>query len=39
MKLYVTRHGKTVWNIERRFQGSLDSPLSQSGIEDATVLG
>ncbi|WVT92775.1 histidine phosphatase family protein, partial [Enterococcus durans] len=22
MELYFTRHGKTEWNLERRFQGS-----------------
>ncbi|MCB6775816.1 histidine phosphatase family protein, partial [Phocaeicola dorei] len=28
MELYFTRHGKTQWNQERRFQGSNgDSPL------------
>ncbi|GCF94018.1 phosphoglycerate mutase [Enterococcus florum] len=28
MKLYFTRHGKTEWNKERRFQGMMgDSPL------------
>ena len=28
MKLYFTRHGKTRWNQEKRFQGMMgDSPL------------
>lgn len=28
MELYFTRHGKTEWNLERRFQGSNgDSPF------------
>ena len=38
MKLYITRHGKTVWNIEGRFQGVKDSPLVESGIRDAKDL-
>lgn len=38
MKLYITRHGKTQWNIEGKFQGALDSPLVASGIEDAKAL-
>ena len=28
MKLYFVRHGRTVWNLEDRFQGAGgDSPL------------
>ena len=38
MKLYITRHGKTKWNIESRFQGVKDSPLVESGIRDANDL-
>ena len=38
MKLYITRHGKTQWNIEGRFQGVQDSPLVESGIRDAKDL-
>lgn len=37
IEVYVTRHGKTQWNIERRFQGAKDSPLVTSGIKDATM--
>ena len=38
MKLYITRHGKTVWNIESRFQGVKDSCLVEEGIRDAKDL-
>lgn len=38
MRLWITRHGKTQWNVEGRFQGALDSPLVSSGIEDAKTL-
>ena len=38
MKLYITRHGKTQWNLESRFQGVKDSPLIESGIRDASDL-
>lgn len=38
MKLYITRHGKTVWNTESRFQGVKDSPLVEDGIRDAKAL-
>lgn len=38
MKIYITRHSKTLWNEEKRLQGRLDSPLSQEGIENALAL-
>ncbi|SDN83661.1 probable phosphoglycerate mutase [Paenibacillus sp. yr247] len=37
-KLYLIRHGETVWNVERRMQGHLDSPLSALGEQQATWL-
>ena len=40
MKLYFVRHGKTLWNIEGRFQGaSGDSPLLEESIETLKKLG
>lgn len=39
MKIYLTRHGETKWNVEGRLQGSKDSPLTKKGIEDAKALG
>lgn len=36
--LYITRHGQTVWNIERRFQGRKDSPLTELGRTQASLL-
>lgn len=38
MDLYITRHGKTKWNQEKRFQGAKNSDLIQSGKEDAKAL-
>lgn len=32
LNLYLVRHGQTEWNIERRFQGWLDSPLTHQGV-------
>lgn len=39
IKLFVTRHGETVWNKEKRLQGWKDSSLTDSGVKNATLLG
>ena len=40
MKLYFVRHGRTVWNLEGRFQGAGgDSPLLPESIETLKDLG
>ena len=38
MKLYVVRHGETIWNAENRVQGVSDIPLTDKGRLDATLL-
>jgi len=35
MRLYLVRHGETLWNEENRFQGWADQPLSPRGEEQA----
>ena len=37
MKLYVVRHGETIWNVENRVQGISDIPLTDKGRLDATL--
>jgi len=38
MKLYLTRHGQTDWNIARRYQGHSNTELNQVGIRQAEQL-
>ena len=37
--LYITRHGKTILNTNKRVQGWADSPLVEKGVEIAKGLG
>ena len=32
---YFLRHGETQYNLERRFQGTIDVPLNDNGVEQA----
>ena len=38
-KLYFTRHGETVWNVENKICGMTDSPLTERGRAQARALG
>lgn len=37
-KIYLTRHGETVWNRQHRFQGHKNSELTDKGILAAELL-
>jgi broad specificity phosphatase PhoE len=37
-KIILARHGETKWNLEGRFQGQLDTELSELGWEQAELL-
>lgn len=36
--IYLTRHGQTQWNLEKRLQGRGNSPLTKKGIQKAKEL-
>ncbi|CAM3056751.1 phosphoglycerate mutase [Streptococcus acidominimus] len=36
-KLYLMRHGETLFNTQKRVQGACDSPLTELGIEQARL--
>ncbi|MGX6962058.1 2,3-diphosphoglycerate-dependent phosphoglycerate mutase [Vagococcus xieshaowenii] len=38
-KVVVIRHGQSVWNLENRFTGWTDVPLSEQGIQEAHLAG
>ncbi len=37
MRLYIIRHGETVWNTKRRLQGQTDTQLNENGRELARI--
>ena len=37
--IYLIRHGETEYNVARRFQGGLDSPLTALGVAQARAMG
>ena len=38
-KLVLIRHGESQWNLENRFTGWVDAPLSPKGIDEAKAAG
>ncbi len=37
-RIILVRHGETTWNIEGRYQGQEDTPLSQRGLKQGRLL-
>lgn len=38
-KLILIRHGESIWNLENKFTGWTDVPLSENGIQEAIEAG
>ncbi|MBI2755160.1 MAG: histidine phosphatase family protein [Chloroflexi bacterium] len=38
VRVLLSRHGETAWNVEGRWQGQSDSPLTERGRQQAHVL-
>ena len=39
MKMYLVRHGETLWNKEEVFRGRKDIPLNETGMIQAEKVG
>lgn len=37
-KLFLVRHGETIWNKELKYQGHTDTPLSEEGLRQAELV-
>lgn len=37
MKIYFVRHGETIWNKKRKYQGQVNTPLSEDGLRQARL--
>ena len=37
-RIILVRHGETTWNVEGRYQGQEDTPLSERGLEQGRLL-
>lgn len=37
-RIILVRHGETTWNVEGRYQGQEDTPLSQRGLQQGQLL-
>ena len=37
--LILMRHGQSIWNLQNRFTGGIDVPLTRKGIQQAKRAG
>lgn len=33
--IYITRHGQTDWNVQKKVMGRCDEPLNENGLKQA----
>jgi probable phosphoglycerate mutase len=38
-RIFLARHGETVWNVEKVYRGRTDANLDESGIKQAASFG
>ena len=38
-RLYIVRHGQTVANVQQRYAGQSETPLTEQGMQDAKAAG
>lgn len=38
MRFFIIRHGETLWNVEGRFQGQIDTDLNDVGLKQADLV-
>lgn len=38
MKIYLTRHGQTDWNLQHKIQGQIEVPLNATGLKQAAAV-
>jgi probable phosphoglycerate mutase len=38
LKIHFVRHGQTEWNVIKKLQGHLNSPLTEEGVEQTELL-
>lgn len=39
LRIYIVRHGETLFNVQNKIQGWCDSPLTEKGIRQAKAVG
>jgi alpha-ribazole phosphatase len=38
LRIYLVRHGSTIWNAQQRIQGHTDVPLNETGLQQSRLI-